>query len=61
MSEAYRCDRCHQYDEGKPVVRVTMEPITDNRLNQKWDMCPNCLAQLHDFLNINKETGEGYA
>lgn len=59
MSEAYRCDRCGDYDDGRPVMRVTMEPVTGTSGTQKHELCPPCLSDLCTFMQIyQNEEGE---
>ncbi len=53
MATAYQCDRCFRFKEGKPASRVTIEnpPPVDPL---KPELCEDCLAATHDFLNAYK-------
>lgn len=66
MADAMKCDRCQNYyDEYKTGVRTTPRGSTSyvnrvklgDRLNVYcgYDLCPNCMKELFDFLRIPYE------
>lgn len=55
MAEAYRCDRCDHFDDGKPVMRVTFEPIHGTSGTRRYELCPPCLSELVTFMDLDKE------
>lgn len=50
MSKAFKCDRCHGYEEGTPVLRVTTKTCEPPTKEKDHELCPQCLASLHDWL-----------
>lgn len=69
MSNAFKCDLCHNYYEEHTFdiknIKITIEEIRSEngfiyKLSEK-DLCPECYEKLKEFLrneNVEKETFE---
>lgn len=58
MAEAFKCDRCDQYEDDKPVAGVTfttpkaMNP--EQKARTEYELCAKCLASLQDWADHYK-------
>ena len=63
MADAKKCDRCGAFYEayrpgkkGPPMNGIDMmdlgDPITDEKLIRRFELCPTCAAYLHAVLII---------
>ena len=54
MGKAFQCDRCHYFDAGDPVLQVTIKTMDPPVKSSDYQLCPECLASLHDWLKIGE-------
>lgn len=53
MTRAFRCDRCHGFEVGDCVLRITTATIANSETpatQKTHDLCTPCCAALQDFL-----------
>jgi len=57
MSKAFRCDRCNEFQEGRPQRFKVREYLsagftgwTDGKNHHKWELCDECKENLIETL-----------
>lgn len=69
MSLAFRCDRCGDYEDDKPVAEVSFKLPTptalasgsSQRREDQTDLCAKCLASLQEWRDYYKSNPKGAA
>jgi hypothetical protein len=55
MGDAFQCDRCFKFEEGRPVAGVTFKLPNPHSTNtsatrdESAELCPECMAALRDW------------
>jgi hypothetical protein len=51
MTRAFRCDKCHRFSVGSPVLNVTTKNTEPPVKERAYELCVPCTDKLvHDFL-----------
>lgn len=65
MSKALKCDRCRKLYEPYDGIkfRPTSNPyntlrLTNNYIGAEFDMCPECMEKVIEFIKAGKEEEE---
>lgn len=45
MSEAFKCDVCGDYFDGRPYI-ITVSTYADNEI---YDLCGNCILKIREI------------
>ena len=60
MANAKKCDRCGAFYDIKenPILSIerTGTPYINNKYSKYIDLCPQCLEELKQWLNLKKST-----
>ena len=51
MAKAFRCDRCLEFEDHEPVLRVTLRTVEPPVKETTKELCAPCLAGLNEWID----------
>lgn len=58
MSNAFKCDRCKQFKDGKPYSELSLMTLNDDDCDRQKSLCETCHLNILAMVDHNPVTGK---